>query len=147
MRFGWLALALISMLGCTRGAPPRQAAYVTCPPSTQWNGEHCVWRYVITDVRCPTGAAWNGQNCVSSVVSCPQGARWNGSQCTAPPPPAALPAPSVNTDEPPLDGTHVEVAADEARATEAKPGQPDDSIFDARTPLPTPKKVDMFQYP
>lgn len=102
MRTSWLGLVMVASLGChasfeaevedarTEETPvdaveEAQADsgqwHVKCPKSTRWNGEVCMWRYVITDVKCPKMAVWDGARCVSTHVTCPDGAAWDGRTC------------------------------------------------------------------
>ncbi len=57
------------------------APEIVCPSATQWDGEACVWRYVITDVRCPAMTVWDGAHCVGTHVACPEGAAWDSTRC------------------------------------------------------------------
>lgn len=99
---------------------------VVCPASTRWNGEVCVWRYVITDVRCPAMTVWDGSRCVATLVSCPEGSAWDSERC-------------VPIGEPPSPGDAI--ASDQTVVT------PIDTMYDERSGLPSRAPVsDPFQY-
>jgi hypothetical protein len=106
---GAMAVAWLGATGCFAsldasleegGDAPRDTAYIECPTSTRWNGDACVWRYVITDVSCPQGAVWDGNRCVSTHVTCPDGAAWDGTHCLPIGQPPSEDAPEIVDAEP-----------------------------------------------
>jgi len=142
--------------GVAAGAASERAASeipeqprIECPEATRWNGEVCVWRYIIADVSCPEGSAWDGSYCIVQDVRCPEGAEWQGDHCAAlvagneakaasDPPKAERVEPAAKDDD--IFGVR-EGKSEPPR--EAKPGQPEgnnEDIFDARASRGKPPK-------
>lgn len=76
--------ALLALTGCHPSVHAQletNGHEVECPTSTEWTGEVCRWRYVITDVSCPPLTVWDGRGCVGTTVTCPEGSAWNSEAC------------------------------------------------------------------
>lgn len=130
-RSGWLAIVGV-VAGCQGAVDVEPVtsvgvveAEIVCPPSTRYNGEVCVWRYVITDVRCPALTVWDGNRCVATQVSCPDGSAWDSERC-------------VPIGEPPAPGDAI--ASDQTVVT------PTNTMYDERSALPSAPTMDAFQY-
>ncbi len=120
----WVVVASV-LLGChAPEAVVVTEAPVVCPRSTAWDGEACVWRYVVTDVRCPPSTVWDGSRCVGTQVACPAGSAWDSRRCVP-----------VGQPPGPNDATRGELLL----------VTPTDNMYDERTPVGV-KRTDPFAY-